>query len=197
VREILLVARREFDERVRTRSFVIGTALLPLLVLAVVALPGMAGDTATRRVVVIDQAPAPLGDAFLFASPAAASGLDSLVIPPAGEPPTRSNACSARSGNRAELAGKLMAKQIDAWCSCRRTCAVGTHPPDAPLAATSPSWISRRRRRGTGHALARSASARRHGAARSVNIGTTAGTAATPPASPAGVLLGIHRGHPY
>jgi ABC-2 type transport system permease protein len=44
VRDVLLIIRREFRERVRSRSFLVGTLLFPLLILGLALLPGLIGS---------------------------------------------------------------------------------------------------------------------------------------------------------
>jgi ABC-2 type transport system permease protein len=62
MRNVLIIIRREFLERVRTRSFVIGTALFPVFLIAMMVLPGLikAGG-GERTLVVVDQSPAGIG----------------------------------------------------------------------------------------------------------------------------------------
>ncbi|HSJ13166.1 MAG TPA: ABC transporter permease [Longimicrobiales bacterium] len=67
MRELLLVSERELRERVRTRSFLIGTLMLPVLVLLVLAVTSVTEETGMRRLVVVDEAPPPLGEAFVVA----------------------------------------------------------------------------------------------------------------------------------
>jgi ABC-2 type transport system permease protein len=63
MRNVLLVIRREFKERVQTKSFVIGTVLFPVFMVAMWVLPWLldlrAGSEVT--VVVVDEAPAGIG----------------------------------------------------------------------------------------------------------------------------------------
>jgi ABC-2 type transport system permease protein len=61
--EVMIVLRREFVERVRTRAFVLGTVLFPIFMGAVFVLPmliGMGGG-GTRTVALVDAAPAGIG----------------------------------------------------------------------------------------------------------------------------------------
>lgn len=67
MREVLLVLEREFNERVRTRAFVIGTFLFPVFMIAVMLLPTISGGSAARSIVVVDEAPAPIGELFVAA----------------------------------------------------------------------------------------------------------------------------------
>jgi len=65
MREILLVVEREVRERVWTRSFLLGTLLFPVFVLAIVLLPTMMGDAPSRELTLIDEAPAPIAQLFV------------------------------------------------------------------------------------------------------------------------------------
>ncbi|MBB4635089.1 ABC transporter permease [Longimicrobium terrae] len=59
---VLLIIRREFLERVRTKAFVIGTVLFPVFMIAMMVLPALikpgGGD---RTLVLVDQSPAGIG----------------------------------------------------------------------------------------------------------------------------------------
>ena len=61
--KVFAVIRREFIERVRTKSFLIGTFLVPLLVGAFGYLPALLAkrDTASKTIVVLDAASGPIG----------------------------------------------------------------------------------------------------------------------------------------
>jgi len=60
--EVMVVLRREFLERVRSRSFLIGTVLFPVLMGAMWIVPAMMGSGGgTRKIVVVDQAPGSVG----------------------------------------------------------------------------------------------------------------------------------------
>jgi ABC-2 type transport system permease protein len=64
--EILLIIRREFLERVRTKAFVLGTVLFPVLMLVMVFMPMMLDRGGSeRRIVVVDEAPGAVGDLFI------------------------------------------------------------------------------------------------------------------------------------
>jgi ABC-2 type transport system permease protein len=64
VNKVLAVIRREFIERVRTRSFLIGTFLLPLLMALFGYLPALLAkrETGSKRLVVLDAATGAIGD---------------------------------------------------------------------------------------------------------------------------------------
>lgn len=61
--ETMVIIKREFVERVRSRSFVLSTVLFPLLIMASWAVPLLigSGGSVHRRMVIVDNAPAGLG----------------------------------------------------------------------------------------------------------------------------------------
>jgi ABC-2 type transport system permease protein len=68
VRDVLLIIRREFRERVASRSFVIGTILFPLLMTGLMLLPRVVGSRGTERTLaLVNDGPAAVGDAFAAA----------------------------------------------------------------------------------------------------------------------------------
>jgi len=75
VEKVLAVIRREFIERVRTRSFLIGTFLFPLVMGLFGYLPALLAkrETTSKRIVVLDAASGAIGD-----SVAALLGRDSI-----------------------------------------------------------------------------------------------------------------------
>jgi ABC-2 type transport system permease protein len=66
MRNVWIVAKREFMERVRTRSFIISTLAFPLLMSAMFVVPAMigAGGPKTMKVAVVSEAPAGVAEAF-------------------------------------------------------------------------------------------------------------------------------------
>lgn len=59
---VLIIIRREFLERVRTKAFVLGTVLFPVFMLAMIFLPGMLqSGGGERTLVLVDESPAGLG----------------------------------------------------------------------------------------------------------------------------------------
>src|SRR5215207_9902596 len=77
--EMMSVFRREFLERVRSKSFVLGTILFPAFMAAVWIIPAMMGSGGgTRHLVIVDQAPAGVGQAVvqLLTAPAPAGAED-------------------------------------------------------------------------------------------------------------------------
>ncbi len=73
--EFLVVLRREFVERVRTRTFMVSTLLFPVFIMAITVLPGMmrAGG-GERHLALVDEAPAEVGDAMVAALTARSRG---------------------------------------------------------------------------------------------------------------------------
>lgn len=62
MRNILLIIRREFLERVRTKAFVLGTVLFPAFMLALIVLPNLVGAGGGQRtLVLVDGSPAGIG----------------------------------------------------------------------------------------------------------------------------------------
>jgi ABC-2 type transport system permease protein len=64
--EIYLVIKREFLERVRTKSFLIGTFLVPLFFVGIYSIPFLVGsESAERTIVVVDEAPAGVAETMI------------------------------------------------------------------------------------------------------------------------------------
>ena len=80
MREVMTVMRREFLERVRSKSFLIGTIIFPLFIGGITIVPNMMGTGGgVRRLVIVDQAPGAVGQVVeqtLLAPPAAANAKD-------------------------------------------------------------------------------------------------------------------------
>jgi ABC-2 type transport system permease protein len=113
--EVLIVLRREFLERVRSRAFLIGTILFPLFMAAMWILPAMlgSGGGGTRRIVIVDQAPAgvaALTEQTLTAPPAPGAGKDddriTYVVEQVRQPLAQV---------RPQLIKRVQAKEIDGW----------------------------------------------------------------------------------
>lgn len=92
--ELLIIIEREFLERVRTKTFVIGTLLFPVFMAGVLLLPTIVEEPeGEREILVVDRTAAGLGDVFIEALTAA---------------PGR------RSGGGGELAGiRYRVRQVD------------------------------------------------------------------------------------
>ena len=68
MRDILLIIKREFQERVASRSFVIGTLLFPLLLIGIFLLPRLVGSGGTEwKLALINEAPPGVGAGFIAA----------------------------------------------------------------------------------------------------------------------------------
>ena len=66
--DVLLIIRREFRERVASKSFLLGTLLFPLLMIALVMLPRLIGSRgAERTLALVNEGPPGLGAAFTAA----------------------------------------------------------------------------------------------------------------------------------
>lgn len=75
--ETTVVMRREIMERVRTRSFLISTLLFPVFMAALFVAPVLLGTGGgERRLVLVDEAPAGVGDAFVAGLTAAGAEKD-------------------------------------------------------------------------------------------------------------------------
>jgi ABC-2 type transport system permease protein len=65
--EVMIVFMREFAARVRTRAFVLGTVLVPVFMAAFIVLPALGNRGAERNFIVINEASAEVGNAFVEA----------------------------------------------------------------------------------------------------------------------------------
>ena len=66
MRDVLLIIRREFRERVASKSFLLGTLLFPLLMMALVMLPRLVGSRgAELTFALVNEGPPALGAAFI------------------------------------------------------------------------------------------------------------------------------------
>jgi ABC-2 type transport system permease protein len=90
MRELMIIVEREFRERVQTRSFVIGTLVFPIFMVAIFFLPALVGGGGARQVdvAVVDRAPAGVGDAFEQALLASATLGQAAGPAPEGAEPT-------------------------------------------------------------------------------------------------------------
>ncbi|HEX2188518.1 MAG TPA: ABC transporter permease [Longimicrobiaceae bacterium] len=108
---MLIVLQREFMERVRSRGFVLTTVLLPLFVGALTMLPAMVGTGGgERRVVVVDRAPAGLGELVVrtLARPAAPGQPDAYTF-------RVERVAAPLDEVRAGLNRRVLAEEIDAY----------------------------------------------------------------------------------
>ncbi len=66
--DVLLIIKREFRERVASKSFVIGTLVFPLFMIALILLPQFIGGGGTEwKLALVNEAPAGVGPAFTAA----------------------------------------------------------------------------------------------------------------------------------
>ena len=107
--DILLIIRREFKERVASRSFVVGTLLFPLLMVGLIMLPRLVGSGGTERTLaLVNEGPAGVGEAFAAALGAAPRSSDEntyKVVPIGGR----------FSDLRDSLNARVESKEIDGY----------------------------------------------------------------------------------
>jgi ABC-2 type transport system permease protein len=117
VSEMMLVLQRELKERVRTRSYAIGTILFPLIMIAILTVPAMVGGQRERHLVVVNEAGDAIGQMFKAAlNRSFTPGLDTLA-------PRRSDATFYNiemvpgpvEPLRAGLAARIEAREIDGY----------------------------------------------------------------------------------
>lgn len=79
MRNVLIIIRREFLERVRTKSFVIGTVLFPVFMIALIFLPALIGaGGGERTLVLVDRSPQGLGEQVAAALQAPSEDEDAI-----------------------------------------------------------------------------------------------------------------------
>ena len=107
--DAILIVRREFRERVASRSFLIGTVIFPLIMIGLILLPRLVGSGGTERtIIVINDGPAGVGAAFaaaLGATPTSAdeNTYDVKVVP------------GAYTAVRESLNSQVERKEIDGY----------------------------------------------------------------------------------
>ena len=112
--EVMTVFRREFLERVRSKSFVIGTVLFPVFMAAMWIIPARMGSGGgTRHLVVVDQAPAGVGQAVVQLltappPPGAADDEDRFTF-------TAERVAQPLQQVKAGLIGRVQRKEIDGY----------------------------------------------------------------------------------
>lgn len=80
--ELLIIIEREFLERVRTKTFVIGTLLFPVFMAGVLLLPTIVEDPeGEREILVVDRTSGDLGDMFIDALTVTAPRGDGAGLP--------------------------------------------------------------------------------------------------------------------
>src|SRR5688572_8051283 len=109
MRDVLLIMKREFRERVASRSFVIGTLLFPLLLIGIILLPRLVGSGGTAwNLLLVNEAPSAVGSAFATAlsRPAESRDDNTYRIQPVEGPLDRV---------RDSLAARVQQKEIDGY----------------------------------------------------------------------------------
>lgn len=109
MREVLLIIKREFNERVASRTFVVGTLLFPLLMIALILLPRLVGSRGTEwRLAIVSDAPAGVAEAFAanLGRPAESSNDNTYRVTTMEGPVATA---------RERLGGRLEAKEIDGY----------------------------------------------------------------------------------
>jgi len=109
MRNVLLIIRREFLERVRTRSFVLSTVLFPVFIAALMILPSiMQTGGGKRTLVLVDQSPAGIGHAVAQALQAPRQEKNAIRY-------TIQRVEGALEPQRARLNARVEAKEIDGY----------------------------------------------------------------------------------
>lgn len=107
--DVLLIIRREFHERVASKSFLIGTVLFPLLMIGLIVLPRVVGTRgAERTLALVNEGPPGVGAAFadaLSRPPESAEDNTYRVTPVEG----------SFEQSRASLAARVQAKELDGY----------------------------------------------------------------------------------
>lgn len=109
MRNVLIIVRREFLERVRTKSFLVGTLLFPLFILAMVFLPALIGTGGGERsLVLVDEGPAAVG-----------RQVEAALTAPRADPKairyTVERVPGTLEANRVELSRRIEQKEIDGY----------------------------------------------------------------------------------
>lgn len=107
--EILLILRREFLERVRTRAFVISTILFPVLLSAGFVVPTMVGSGGgEQRIAVVNEGPAAVGAQL-------ATALNAASQPGKGPTYTVEQVPGTLTANRDRLNARVQSKELDGY----------------------------------------------------------------------------------
>jgi ABC-2 type transport system permease protein len=109
MRDVLLIIRREFHERVASKAFVAGTLLFPLLMIGLMLLPALVGRSGSDwHLALVSEAPPEVADAFrasLTSGPATAES-HRYTLEPVDVPVSEA---------RERLSARLNAKELDGY----------------------------------------------------------------------------------
>jgi ABC-2 type transport system permease protein len=109
VRDMFLVMKREFRERVASKSFLIGTLVFPLLMIALFVLPRFVGGGGSEwRLALVNEAPGSVGSTFAAALGKGSESRDDnryTLVPVEG----------TIADLREKLAGQVQQKEIDGY----------------------------------------------------------------------------------
>ena len=108
MREVMIIVRREFLERVRTRAFLLGTVAFPIFMVAIFVLPRTFDGPVERNLVLIDEAPAPVGDRFV-------AMLTSMADSGSGNIYSVERVSGRLVDLRDELNARVLAEEIDGY----------------------------------------------------------------------------------
>ncbi|HEY0038427.1 MAG TPA: hypothetical protein VGB66_17135, partial [Longimicrobium sp.] len=109
MRNVMIIIRREFNERVRTRSFLVGTVLFPVFMVAMVFLPALIkSGGGERTLVLVDQSPAGIGERVTAALQAPKPGKEAIRY-------TVERVPGPIDAQRASLNGRVEKKEIDGY----------------------------------------------------------------------------------
>jgi ABC-2 type transport system permease protein len=108
MREVMIIVRREFLERVRTRAFLIGTIAFPIFMVAIFVLPQLSDGAVERDLVLVDEAPAPVGDRFVAL-------LTALADSSSGNTYRIERASGRLVDLRDQLNARVLAEEIDGY----------------------------------------------------------------------------------
>ena len=107
--EVMLIVRREFLERVRSKAFVIGTLLFPVFMLGIAVLPMLLdGGAGERRIALVDESPQGIGAgvATILEAPPQSEDDDRYVVERVAGPLEQV---------RADLNARVQAEELDGY----------------------------------------------------------------------------------
>ena len=109
MRDVLLIIKREFSERVASKSFVVGTLIFPTLMIGLMLLPRLVGSGGSEwTLALVSDAPQEVAEAFqaaINAAPTAKDGNRYRLEPVEGPVSTA----------RERLSERLMSKELDGY----------------------------------------------------------------------------------